>query len=137
MLIKLPSSAETATLPLLLAVAVGGALGAMARYVLSEWAQLRWGLQFPWGTLIVNLLGCFALGLVYGLLETVEISAALRPAVTVGFLGAFTTFSTFSYETLLLVEGGQALRAAGYVALSVAVGLALSATGLALGRILS
>lgn len=124
-------------LTLLLPIALGGAFGAVARYLLSEWAQLRWGLQFPWGTLLVNLLGCLALGLVYGLLESVDLPATLRPALTVGFLGAFTTFSTFSYETLLLVEGGHALRALAYVGLSVVFGLALSAIGLGLGRTFS
>lgn len=119
---------------LLVPIALGGALGATARWLLSEWIHLKVGLQFPWGTLVVNLLGCLLLGFAYGLFEAFDVPAQLRPGITVGFLGAFTTFSTFSYETLLLFDGGHPVRALAYVGVSVVLGLALAATGLGLGR---
>lgn len=122
---------------LLVPIALGGALGATARWLLSEWIHLKVGLQFPWGTLAVNLLGCLLLGFAYGLFEAVDVPPVLRPGITVGFLGAFTTFSTFSYETLLLLDGGHAMRALGYVGGSVVFGLIFAAAGLGLGRALA
>lgn len=117
-----------------LAVALGGALGALARWGASSWIQLRTGLQFPWGTLAVNLSGAFLLGLLYGALEHATLSDASRAFVGLGFLGAFTTFSTFSYEAVLLMQGGQAARALAYVAGSVVAGVVLVIAGLAAGR---
>ena len=118
----------------LLAVAAGGALGALARWGVSLWVQGRSGLGFPWGTVAVNLAGCLAIGVVYGLFQGVELPPALRLFVTLGFLGAFTTFSTFGYESVNLLQQGHPGRALGYVALSVVAGLALVLVGLALGR---
>lgn len=119
-----------------LAVAVGGALGALARWGASSWVQTRTGLQFPWGTLWVNLCGAFLLGVVYGSLERVQLGEAVRAFLTLGFLGAFTTFSTFSYEAVLLLQGGEAGKALGYVGGSVVAGILLVMVGLAAGRAL-
>ena len=94
----------------ILAIAGGGALGAVARFGVST-SVYRWlGRDFPWGTLAVNGLGSFAMGLLFVLLlERALLAPELRAAVLIGFLGSFTTFSTFSLETLTLVEQGEAV----------------------------
>lgn len=116
------------------AVALGGALGALARWGMSDWVQGRTGLRFPWGTLLVNLTGAFVLGLAYGVFEHVRLSPDVRAFLTLGFLGAFTTFSTFSYEAVLLLQNGETGRALGYLGGSVVAGVILAALGLSLGR---
>jgi CrcB protein len=115
---------------LVLFVAVGGALGAVARYGLSGWVQSVAGGTFPWGTLVVNVLGCFLLGFAFRVLQLSAVSPALRGAVTVGFLGAFTTFSTFGLETVGLLQDGRWARAVAYAGGSVAVGLVAVLAGL-------
>ena len=115
---------------LLLFVAVGGALGAVARYGLSGWVQSLAGGTFPWGTLVVNVLGCFLLGFAFRVLQLSALSPAVRGAVTVGFLGAFTTFSTFGLETVGLLQDGRWARAAAYAGGSVAIGLSAVVAGL-------
>ena len=109
----------------ILAIALAGALGAVARYGLSGLVQLWAGPRFPLGTLTVNVLGCFLLGLLatYSL-DRWSISPTTRTALLIGFLGAFTTFSTFSYETLALMREGAVWRAALNVLLSVVVCMA-------------
>jgi CrcB protein len=118
----------------LLAVAAGGALGAVARWLASEWIRGRTGLGFPWGTLGVNLSGCLLIGLAYGSFAGLEVPPGWRAFLTVGFLGAFTTFSTFGYETVNLVQQGHSARALGYVTGSVVGGFVLVLVGLSLGR---
>ena len=120
----------------LFGVMAGGALGAAARYALGLWAVRRFGPAFPWGTLIINLSGCFVLGLFAGvrLGGRHAVPELLTPAFAVGFLGAYTTFSTFGVETVHLLEAGRWGAALGYVAASVAVGIAATAVGLILGR---
>jgi CrcB protein len=110
-------------------VALGGAVGAVARYWVSGMVYRLTGPGFPWGTLVVNLVGCFLIGVVIVVLESTIQSGAIRAAVAIGFLGAFTTFSTFSYETLALLQDGDWLRAGAYVAGSVMVGLLAVAAG--------
>ncbi len=112
-----------------LAVALGGALGALGRYYLSTWVQSL-GTGFPWGTLTVNLLGCFLMGIVVGLLERGTFPAEVQALATVGILGSFTTFSAFSLEALRLTQEGHWTRAAAYVAVSVLVGLGAVLIGL-------
>lgn len=116
---------------LLLSIALGGMAGAYARFRLSRWIYGRTGHRFPWGTLAVNLAGSFALGLV--LPHLAGDATPLRALVVVGFLGAFTTFSTFAAETVALLEERRRGRAAGYVAASLALGLVAVAAGLWLG----
>ncbi|MEM1177943.1 MAG: fluoride efflux transporter CrcB [Acidobacteriota bacterium] len=106
----------------LLWIGLGGFFGAIARYSLSAWVQ-RWAPQaFPLGTLVVNGLGCLVIGALMAWLER-GASPVLRPLIGVGFLGALTTFSTFGYETLVLLRQGDALLAAASVAANVLVAL--------------
>ena len=105
----------------LLMVGAGGAIGAIGRYLLSIWVYSLTGRAFPWGTLAVNLLGSLLMGfLSVWLLERMTVvSDEMRALLMVGFLGAFTTFSTFSIETLLLLEQGAVARAGINIAVSV------------------
>jgi CrcB protein len=117
-------------------IGLGGMLGAYARYRLSGWVYARTGADFPWGTLAVNLCGSFVLGFLLPLLERLEPALALRGFVYVGLIGAFTTFSTFAYEAVMLLLDGERLRAGLYVAASLGLGLLSIAAGLQLGHIL-
>lgn len=112
-------------------VALGGALGALARYGISGWVYDRMGETFPWGTLVVNVLGCLALGAVVRWLQVSAVSPEMRPFLTIGLLGAFTTFSTFSFETVALLQDGQWTKAGVYLGASVLVGLAAVIAGMA------
>lgn len=115
-------------------VAVGGAAGAVARYGLGGWIQDRTGFGFPWGTLVVNVLGCLLLGFAIRYLEAVRLPAELRALVGVGVLGAFTTFSTFSYETVGLLEEGAWGRAAAYSLGSLLLGIVAVYLGVSISR---
>ena len=116
-------------------VAVAGALGALARYGIGSVVSARYSGAFPLGTFLINVSGSFLLGLLFAVLtEQVLLSPALRATVTVGFLGAFTTFSTFSLETFRLLEDG-ALGVAALNALgSLAAGLVAVWLGVSIGR---
>ena len=105
----------------LLIVGLGGAAGALSRYYAIGWVQALAGIGFPWGTLAVNVTGSLALGFVLVWLQSVAPSAELRDLVAVGFLGSFTTFSTFSWEALALLREGAWARAGGYTLASVVV----------------
>ena len=121
----------------ILVVAAGGAVGAVARYAASGWVQDLSAGFFPWGTFVVNAAGSFLLGFSLVWLQSTMASAELRQLVTIGFLGSFTTFSTFSYEAVAMLRDGEWWRAGGYVAGSVAVGLAaVVAGGILAGMIL-
>jgi fluoride exporter len=101
-------------------VALGGAVGSVARYVVGVAVQGRSGLDFPIGTLLVNLTGCLLLGfLIRYTLGTPAVTPEVRALLTTGLCGGYTTFSTFSYETVALIEDGDWRRAALYVGLSV------------------
>ena len=113
----------------LLIVGLGGALGAVSRYLTTGWVQGLAGDFFPWGTLVVNVAGSLLLGFVLVWLQATISSAELRQFVAIGFLGSFTTFSTFSWEALALLRDGEWWRAGGYVAGSVAIGLLAVAIG--------
>lgn len=89
-------------------VALGGAAGAVARYILSTWVNNRFDFLFPWGTFFVNIIGCFLLGFIYILgIETLLIPPSLRTFLTIGFLGSYTTFSTYNLETISLLKSGE------------------------------
>jgi CrcB protein len=115
-------------------IAVAGAAGAVLRYRLGVAIGVR---SFPWATLIVNLSGSFLLGLVLGGPAQTRWSPTVATTVTVGFLGAYTTFSTFGYETFALLRTGRPAGAAAYAAASMIGGVLAAAAGYALGRALS
>jgi fluoride exporter len=116
-------------------VLLGGALGALARFELGNFVGTRWNHGFPLGTFIINILGCFLLGMIHVfVLERTILSSEWRIGLGVGFMGAFTTFSTFSYETVVLLEEGSHLLAFGYVSLSMFAGLIAAFLGIFLAR---
>jgi CrcB protein len=115
------------------AVAVGGAIGSVARYLVGLWLLPASG-ALPVGTLLVNVVGSFLIGLFARWFVAPDADHVLRLALTVGFCGGFTTFSTFTAETLTLLQQGRAARAMLYVALSLACGLAATAAGLFVAR---
>lgn len=119
----------------LLLIALAGGAGALARYGLGGLVQ-RWTASgFPWGTLVVNCAGCFLFGLVVAAAsERLGLSAEARTIILVGFMGAFTTFSTFAFESQQLMDDGQWVWAAGNIALHVLLGIATMLAGIAVGR---
>jgi len=120
-----------------LLVAVGGAVGAVLRYAVSGWVSQRLGVSFPWGTAVVNLTGSFLLG-VLGVLVT-ERLVLPGPALTllgVGVLGGYTTFSTWQYETLRMLENGSWVQGLVNLAGGTVAGLASMALGVVVGRLL-
>jgi CrcB protein len=121
----------------LLGVAAGGAAGSVLRYALGLAFTRGAPTGFPWATLLINVTGAFLLGFLFRAMAGPQHSNALRAALTAGFCGGYTTFSTFSYETLLLVEQGSWTRAATYTLASVALALAAVAAGASLGATLA
>lgn len=117
-------------------VALGGALGAVGRLVLGGWVDRAAGTGFPWGTLVVNLLGCFLIGMTIRWLDSSAVGPELRAMMTVGLLGAFTTFSTYGLEIHTLLRGGDSVRAFLYAGGSVVLGVAGVAVGLAAAGLL-
>lgn len=120
----------------ILIVGCGGFLGAVARFLLGGWVQQWSGARFPAGTFVVNLLGCFAIGAFMATAQERLVAPETRLFVTLGFLGSFTTFSTFGYETLALLRAGDVGRAALNVAGQVVLGLLAVALGAAAMRAL-
>jgi CrcB protein len=123
------------TLQNLLLMAAAGGLGALCRYGLGGVVQQYVGARFPAGTLVVNLLGCLLFGFVWGWLEgRAGFSPQTRLVVLTGFMGAFTTFSTFAFETANLLQGGQLLAAVLNVGVQTIAGVLLVIAGLALAQ---
>lgn len=119
--------------PIILAIAAGGATGALARYGLSRWLNQSTGAGFPWGTFAANAAGCLLLGFCFHWLGE-RGSPALRAGLTVGFIGALTTFSTWCLETRHLADDRQFLTAGANMVLSVVVGLAAVWLGIVIAR---
>jgi CrcB protein len=118
-------------------IAIFGAVGCVSRYYLSGWTYAKLGWGFPWGTLSVNMVGAFIIGLLMELgLRNANIPANLRIGLVTGFLGGLTTFSTFSYETFKLIESGRFLVAFGNVMVSLTVCLLFTWLGISLAKIL-
>jgi fluoride exporter len=116
-------------------IAIFGAVGTLLRYGIQGLVQVGTASTFPWGTLLINLTGCFLLGLIGQItLNRMMISPDWRVAITVGFFGGYTTFSSFGWETAKMLEGGEWLPATGYVAASVVIGLLLSVAGIRLAN---
>lgn len=123
-------------MPLIL-VGIGGFAGAVARYLVDGAVSSRMPGAFPWGTLVVNLSGSFILGLLFALTaERAILPAEIRGPVLIGFVGAYTTFSTYMLESWRLVEDGAITLAAVNIVGSTALGLLAVVAGLALGRLL-
>ncbi len=115
-------------------IGVAGAAGAVCRYAISSAVGSH---RFPWSTLGINVAGSFVLGLVLSLAAARDWPADVTAAIAVGFVGAFTTFSTFSWEALTLGRAGRAASAIAYTAGSVGLGLAAAYAGLRLARVLT
>lgn len=120
---------------LLIAVALGGAFGAIARFLSTEWFARSLGTGFPFGTLFVNVVGSFVMAVIVELLATkLSANLELRAFLAVGLLGSFTTFSTFSHDVAVLYERGNLLAAGGYMGASVTVSLLALFSGLWITR---
>ena len=120
----------------LLALAVAGTLGTLARYGLGGLVQRLHESAFPWGTLVVNTLGCFLFGVVWALAEErLVISGETRLVLLVGFMGAFTTFSTYAFETGAMLRDAEWLLAASNLLAHNVLGIACFFVGVALGRL--
>ncbi|MGE5507334.1 MAG: fluoride efflux transporter CrcB [Chitinophagales bacterium] len=109
---------------------MGGAIGATARYLVTGWGQKAFGTEFPWGTAIVNIAGCFLIGLLMTLaIEVSPMRPELRLFLVTGILGGLTTFSTFGWETIRFVQEGELLVALSNLGLNLVVGLAATLAG--------
>jgi len=117
-----------------LVIGIGGILGANARYLVAGWAAQRFGMNFPWGTFLINISGSFVLGLFSGYMLRYPAYHHLRLFFAVGFLGAYTTFSTFSFESIQLIQNGQFLIALSYVVSSAVLGLSGAWIGFTFGQ---
>ena len=117
-------------------IALGGSLGAVARYGVATWIYQQTGTSFPWGTFIINVTGSFAIGFLAELFETALVPGGWRSFLTIGFLGAYTTFSTFTLETFNLLRDGELRLATGNVLLSTITGLIAVVLGIYTLRLL-
>lgn len=116
-------------------VGIGGFLGAIARFWLGAYVSERMGTKFPYGTFLINCSGSFFIGLIVTILaERTHMNPNWRYLLPIGFIGAYTTFSTFEYETLRAMQDGQLLGGFLNIGLSVAVGFAMVWLGVVLGR---
>lgn len=120
----------------LLLVAAGGAIGAALRYLAGAWLAALLGPGFPWGTFFVNVTGSFLIGMILVLVEGGALPAGARLFLAVGIMGGYTTFSTYSYETLGLITDGELAKAFVYVFGQVFLGLFGVYLGVVAGRIL-
>ena len=112
-----------------------GALGCLSRYFISGWTYFLTGRSLPYGTLAVNVIGSFLLGLIMeGSLRSTLVSPEVRMGITTGFMGGFTTFSTFSYETVRLLEEGSLFQAGANILLNMVVCLLFAAVGIVVAR---
>ena len=121
----------------ILVIALGASIGANLRYALSIWAAQQWGTTFPYGTMIINVLGSFLIGFILALAATrISLSVPWRLLLVTGLLGGFTTFSTFSYETYSLLVEGSWLEAGLNIVGSVGIGLIAVLLGAGLARLI-
>ena len=121
----------------LLLVGAGGFFGAISRYLLDGWLSSVTRGAFPWGTFVVNVTGSFALGLLFALsVERAVLPSAIRPPILIGFIGAYTTFSTLTLESWRLLEDGSYVLAIANLGGSMLLGMVAVVAGLTLGRAL-
>jgi CrcB protein len=118
-----------------LGVAIAGAIGAVVRFLVDRSVQQRHYAVFPVGTLVVNLSGSFLAGMVLGLVVYHGLASTTAVVVGIGFLGAYTTLSTFTFESVRLIESGAVLIGLANIVLSTVAGLAAAGAGLALGGV--
>ncbi len=119
----------------LLGIAAGGAVGAVLRYLVMSWVSRIWGHEFPIATLLVNVLGCFILGILVEMMALRwPLGDVMRAFLVVGIMGGFTTFSAFSLDVVVLAERGQMMAAFGYIMASVVLAVGGFWLGLALMR---
>ena len=118
-------------------VAVGGGIGATTRYLVSTWAAEKFGTDFPYGTLIVNVVGCFIIGAFMTLVtEKLIVSPYWRLLVTVGFVGGLTTFSSYSYETIKLLQDASMMMAMYNLLSNVMIGFFATWLGISIARLI-
>ena len=121
---------------IILAIGIGSCIGGICRYLLSQFIQNKFLSSFPFGTLGVNIIGCFLIGIVFGLSERGNLGIDWRLFLATGVLGGFTTFSAFSNETVGLLRDGQFWHAFTYITCSVIIGLLATFTGISLIKFL-
>ena len=121
---------------ILLAIGTGSFIGGIFRYLLSQFIQARFLSAFPYGTLFVNIIGCFLIGLVFGLSDRGNLTQEWRLIIATGFIGGFTTFSAFSNETVSMLRDGQLGYALVYIIASVVLGLMATFIGISIIKLL-
>jgi CrcB protein len=117
---------------IVLFVGLGSFIGGISRYLISLFIQNKFLSTFPYGTLAVNIMGCFLIGIVYGFSERGNMNAEWRIFLATGIMGGFTTFSSFSNETVSMLRDAQYLQAFSYILFSLIVGLAVTFAGISL-----
>ena len=117
---------------ILLAIGTGSFIGGVFRYLISQFIQAKFLSTFPYGTLVVNITGCFLIGLVFGLADRGNLTQEWRLILATGFLGGFTTFSAFSNETVSMLRDGQLGYAMVYISTSVVFGLMATFIGISI-----
>ena len=120
---------------LILAIGTGSFIGGILRYLLTQFIQTKSVSTFPYGTLSVNIIGCFLIGLVFGFADKGNLSNEWKLFLATGLLGGFTTFSAFSNETLTLLRDGQSWSAAAYIVTSVLIGLLATFVGISVTKL--
>ncbi len=121
---------------ILIAIALGSCIGGLSRYALTIFIQNKFLSSFPYGTLCVNIIGCFLIGIVFGLSERGNVSVLWRLFFITGCLGGFTTFSSFSIESIIMLRNGFLFQAFIYIIISVGAGLLATLAGLSLIKLI-
>lgn len=117
---------------IILAVGLGSFIGGICRYMVTLFIQNRFLTTFPFGTMFVNVLGCFLIGVIYALSDRGNLSPLWRMFLATGMMGGFTTFSTFSNETVSMLRDAEYVPAFSYIAFSIVIGLAATIGGISL-----
>ena len=120
---------------IILLIGIGSFLGGIGRFLLTSFVQNKWMSTFPYGTFLVNVLGCFLIGVVYALSDRGSIHTEWRLFLATGIMGGFTTFSSFSNETVSMITDGQFTYAFSYVAGSILIGVAATFAGIYLVKL--